>query len=327
GRLPVRHHWRRTEAVIDGEVFDLGRGYALVDNEAAHALLTEDLDLIQATVEDLDHQPDETQVTTTAGTLRARIIVDATGVGRFTKRKGTSKLYQTALGQRLHDGAHPFPTDAMRFMDFRSDERSFLYAMPMSSSEVFMEQTRLIDPEQTTDSLTPMLEQRIAEYGVTGQVSETEHVSFPMDVPLPDLDQRVVAFGAAAGFVHPATGYSLGHSVRLAPVVADAIHQHIEADAPAAVIARAAYGAMWPKSRLRSRFLYLYGAQIVARFDAEMQAQFFRTFFHLPTPVWAAYLSGDAHVGAVANAMWSVFRKASWGLKLRLSTGSLPALG
>ncbi|MEM6790799.1 MAG: lycopene cyclase family protein [Myxococcota bacterium] len=322
GDIPIRHRWPRTEAVIDGEVFDLGRGYVLVDNERARARLQAGGDLVEGRVDRLEPNETETVVHTTAGPLRARIVVDATGSGRFLERPEAPVLFQTALGQRLRDGAHPFPTDAMRFMDFRSDDKSFLYAMPMSETEVFMEQTRLIDAERSTDTLAPALSKRVDEYRVTGDVAETERVCFPMDAPLPDLNQRVIGFGAAAGFVHPATGYSFGHSVRQAPPVAATIAHHLAADATPAKVARAAYRTMWPGPRTRARALYLYGARLVARFDAATQAQFFRTFFGLPRSRWSAYLAGDTPAGDVAAAMWSVFKGAPWSLRARLSTGA-----
>ena len=41
-----------------------------------------------------------------------------------------------------------------------------------------------------------------------------EVVRIPMGGPLPAPDQTVVAFGAAAGYIHPATGYSIAGSLR-----------------------------------------------------------------------------------------------------------------
>ena len=207
---------------------------------------------------------------------------------------------------------------------------TFGYALPVEDGWLVEETVLAARPAVDPDRLRPLLARRLewSSDELDRRGRRVERVRIPMGVGPPRArpTSRLVAFGATAGMIHPATGYSLGHAVRQAPVVADVIARTLSEGRPARAVARAAYRAMWPKSRLYGRFLYQYGAQIVARFDAEMQAQFFRTFFHLPTSASSAYLSGDAGAFAVANAMWSVFLKASWPLRARLSTGSLPAL-
>ena len=55
----------------------------------------------------------------------------------------------------------------------------------------------------------------------------------------------MIAFGAAAALVHPATGYQLCRMLAAAPKVADAlITAHREKRTPDAA-ARAAYAAVW----------------------------------------------------------------------------------
>lgn len=73
-------------------------------------------------------------------------------------------------------------------------------------------------------------------------VLEEEASWIPLGGGLPKMPQRNVAFGAAAGLVHPGSGFSLYNSYRSAQDVADAIASNLEAGTPESAAA-AAYEA------------------------------------------------------------------------------------
>ena len=116
----------------------------------------------------------------------------------------------------------------------------------------------------------------------------------------------VVTFGAAAGYIHPATGFSVAASLRAAPRVAAAIAAG--ADRPDA--GRVA-GAVWPPSMRATRRLHDYGLEVLLRLDADELAAFFDAFFELPVATWAPYLRIDASPAEVSRTMAALLRRAS----------------
>lgn len=136
-----------------------------------------------------------------------------------------------------------------------------------------------------------------------------ERVRFPLDVPPPPPFARgAIPFGAAAGFVHPATGFSLADTFRLAPVVAS----HVRLGP------RAVRRVLWPPRarvvyRLRRRGL----ATLLSLTAAETE-EFFDLFFALPDHHQRAYLSGRADVRGTAAAMAAMFRAAPAHLRRKM---------
>src|SRR5690606_15824498 len=96
---------------------------------------------------------------------------------------------------------------------------------PIGPRHVFLEETSLVRrPAMSLAALRDRLNARLAamDIGLTGVVA-TERCLIPMGTSLPLRSQPTIAFGAAAGMIHPASGYSLGRALRLAPAVAEAI--------------------------------------------------------------------------------------------------------
>ena len=124
------------------------------------------------------------------------------------------------------------------------------------------------------------------------------------------------AFGAAAGYAHPATGFSVAASLRAAPRVAAAL-----ASACAAAgepDARPVGRAVWPPALRRTRRLHDYGLEVLLRLDQDELATFFDAFFDLPVDVWAPYLRIDAPPAAVSRTMAEVLRRLPPGMRRRL---------
>lgn len=95
-------------------------------------------------------------------------------------------------------------------------------------------------------------------------VVEEEWSYIPVGGPLPLPDQPVVAFGAAAGLVHPATGYSLTRSLREAPGMADAIAAALH-EAPGSTAANAAWEALWSQERRRQAAFHVFGMELLCQ--------------------------------------------------------------
>ena len=120
------------------------------------------------------------------------------------------------------------PIEENRFvlMDYRCDHLSeeqrsepptFLYAMDLGDGVFFVEETSLaLAPGVPYDVLKQRLQQRLDLRGVEiTEVIHEEFCLFPMNLPLPDRNQPVLAFGGAASMVHPASGYMVGSLLRL----------------------------------------------------------------------------------------------------------------
>ena len=126
---------------------------------------------------------------------------------------------------------------------------------------------------------------------------------------MPSRRSPVPCFGAAAGYAHPATGFSVAASLRAAPRVAAALPS---ADAPTV------WAAVWPRHLRHTRRLHDYGLQVLLGLDQDALATFFDTFFELPIDVWAPYLRIDATPRQVSRTMTTLLRRLPRGLRRRL---------
>jgi lycopene beta-cyclase len=142
-----------------------------------------------------------------------------------------------------------------------------------------------------------------------------ERVDIPMGGPLPDRSTRLLAFGAAAGMIHPATGHSLTTSLERADPVAAAIVTELDRPTPAH---RRVWDTMWPPSMRRSRLLHEYGLDVLLTLDDVDTRSFFSAFFELDRGDWAAYLRVTTSPRRLARVMSSMFRAAPWRLRRRL---------
>ncbi|CAN0594832.1 unnamed protein product, partial [Laminaria digitata] len=173
------------------------------------------------------------------GAVQARVVVDASGAGTsHTQRRGAGATgAQVAYGQTVRAPGHGLPLHEMLLMDFSdpglspSDPVTFLYAMPLSPDVVFLEETVLVaSPAPPISTLKVCLQRRVDALGINvTEVLDEERCVIPMGGALPPGPQRVVPFGAAAGMVHPATGYSLNRVLAIAPTLAETIARALRA--------------------------------------------------------------------------------------------------
>ncbi|WP_329059152.1 lycopene cyclase family protein [Amycolatopsis sp. NBC_01480] len=302
----------------------LDRGYLVLDNEGLRSWLTGERVRVvtgqAAAVEPGRHGA--TVVLADNRRLAAAVVVDASGASRVLSggRPRGARAEQTAYGlvlpaadaERLGPGA----ADTAVFMDWRGDGPSFRYQLPLGDGSVLVEETSLASrPGLPVDDLARRLRTRLAAAGVRGRFVE-ERVRIVLDVPLPGRG-AVVPFGVAAGLVHPATGYSLATSLRLAPAVAAAIAGAFEAGPPAA--ARAAKRTLWTPEARAVHSLRRHGLHALRGMPPGEPARFFDLFFTLPPAAQRAFTSGRDDLPGTAAAMARLFRAAPPGLRARLA--------
>lgn len=256
---------------------------------------------------------------------KARVVVDATGAlsPRVRRRGDDPPGWQVAWGELLTVEGAPVEMILMDWSDADAPESgapampanrppSFLYAMPLLDGRWFAEETVLVGrPEAPLDLLRTRLQTRLDRMGVKVTARHAvERCRIPMGFPLPTGD--VPAFGAAASFVHPATGYSLARSLRLAAPAARALAE-----------GTSLHAACWPASDARAWALHRFGMEVLITLDAPSIRAFFDAFFDQAPEVWRAWLAGTLGPGALAAAMLAHFGRLGWDLRGRLAAAGM----
>jgi lycopene beta-cyclase len=325
----------------------LDRRYARVDNVAMAGWLRDRCD--RAGVRHLAGEAIGVEAGREASTVRlrhggaieGRVVVDATGhrPALLRRPKHPAPGYQTAVGWTVEADAHPFAPGEAVLMDWRehsvaddtrSSVPSFLYAFPLPDGRVFVEETVLVArPAVAAEALDLRLRRRLDALGVrVRRVASTERVWIPMGGALPERHARVVGFGAAGGFVHPATGYSLVRSLAAAPVLAGAVATALgKAGATPESATAAAWSALWPADRMRRFALFRFGMEILMGMDAAETRSFFGAFFALPERDWRGYLGDALPSRALAGVMTRFFAAAPAPVRRRLALGGVGAAG
>lgn len=325
------HRWTDCVAYADGEEHRLARVYGLLDNVQLQAHLLAKcergrLHWHRQAARSIEHGAVHSSVTLgDGGVIRTRLVVDASGhTPVFVRRPPLGEIaYQAAYGIVGSFTQPPVQDGRLVLMDYRSEhltetERrseppTFLYAMDFGGGRYFVEETSLAHaPAVPFNLLKARLHRRLAHHGVAvAAIEHEEFCLFPMNMPVPLLDQPVLGYGGAASMVHPASGYQVGAALRNAPGVAGAIAQALNApDAAPARIAAAGWQALWPAEKLRKHNLYLFGLQTLLSFDEARLQRFFATFFHLPPRQWGGYLSNTLSLAEVIQTMGRVFLAA-----------------
>jgi len=280
----------------------LPRAYAVLDNESVLAACAHPgIEVVKARVAAMT----ATEARLTDGeVLRARTVFDATGV-----LGAVGRVEQTAYGVTVAATGVVGAGEAV-FMDWRQppgfgEPATFLYAVPLPDGRVLLEETCLARrPGLGFGELRDRLHARLGP--LEGPV---ERVRFPVDVP-PPRGRGAVPFGAAAGLVHPATGFSLADTFRLAPAVASAVRGG----------SRAVRRVLWPA---RARLVYRLrrrGLATLLSLTAAEHEEFFDLFFDLPDHLRRAYLSGRADLAGTTAAMAVMFARAPAHLRRKMIT-------
>jgi lycopene beta-cyclase len=159
--------------------------------------------------------------------LEANAVIDARGLAGLPHMSGG---WQKFLGQMLRLEV-PHGLDRPVVMDARvaqADGYRFVYCLPFSATEVFVEDTYYADGPELDP---PLLRTRIADYAHAqgwrvAEVTREETGVLPViargdfDAFWQAGDLGIARAGTRAALVHPLTGYSLPDAVRLAVRVA-----------------------------------------------------------------------------------------------------------
>jgi lycopene beta-cyclase len=234
--------------------------------------------------------------------LAGTTVINATG-----PRPGQAE--QTAYGLVL-----PTAPDEAVFMDWRPppgfDRSTFLYSVPLPGDQVLVEETSLA---RRPGLGFAELRARLLARGIPA-AGTVERVRIPLDLPVPKRHKRIVPFGAAAGLVHPATGYSVADTFRLAPGVAEAL---------AARSSDAAWRVLWPAPARAVHALRRRGLSVLLGLPPEQVPEFFEIFFEISPELQRSYLSERADVAGTAEAMLAIFRAADPALRRRIARFAL----
>lgn len=314
------------------------RSYGVVDNIALRQIVRHGVEHLQAQVSDIVFAPAGSNgrdrvVTNDDRQIDARLVVDATGWPGWTARSGVDGQRvaehgdpprQTAFGVILAER----PTGRLgepMLMDFSSppgcdDDRlgpSFAYALPVDDGWLVEETVLAARPAVPPDALAERLAARLGTTpdALAAAAVRTERVDIPMGGSLPDRSSRLVAFGAAASMIHPATGYSLASSLERADPVASAIVAELAASE---FEHGAVWDAVWPASARRTRHLHDYGAAVLLDLDVDDIRSFFGAFFALDVDMWSDYLRVTTPPSRLARVMAALFVAVPWRLRRKL---------
>ena len=325
GNTPTLHH------------FD----YGLFDQEKLQRSLLircGDLEWNVETAMEIRSLGKNTEVICSSGnTYQARVVIDASGHrSHFISRPNNGPVAQQAAYGVVGRFSSP-PVDKEQFvlMDFRPDHLnkseleqppSFLYAMDFGEGVFFVEETSLAcSPPMDLSKLKERLHSRLSHRGVKiEQVVHEEHCLFPMNLPLPDRSQPLLAFGGAASMVHPASGYMVGALLRRAPNLAEILAEAISIQ-PAlgsADIAKKGWEVLWTPELVQRHRLYQFGLRRLMSFDEARLRSFFATFFRLPRKDWSAFLANTLPLPRLIIVMLRLFAISSWKVKMGMLFGA-----
>lgn len=302
----------------------LARTYGFFDNEKLRAYL-QVAPLLESTVEEVvrDREANGLVVRCAdSSRIATRLVVDAGGsrsslLARHRHREGG---VQSAFGVITRAAPNAY-RECFTLMDWSIEHRdpTFLYTVDFGDGSVLLEETSLY---RRSPLDARALEARLLERVGAVTREGVEHVVIPMGGDIPSSSHTVVGFGAAAGYVHPVTGYSVAASLRASSRVADAIHRGISMDLSVEDRVRHTWDAVWPTSLRRTRALHQYGLASLASFDGPELQEFFDTFFSLPTADWSAYLRIDTPPSAIAKVMTKFFSRMSWRVRAKVMTAN-----
>ena len=272
--------------------------------------------------------------------MSAKVVVCGTGHNRdmLQYEDGPGPGWQTAYGIEVKMPGHPFEVNKAVFMDFRQSDPeledgsvesgvwrvpSFLYVLPVDENTVFVEETCLVARVQVPfDELKRRLYRRLSRMGLNvtqDQILEEEASWIPLGGTPPTSPQRTLAYGAAAGLVHPASGYSIVNSLRRAPAFADAVVSGLKAGGSAEAATRG-WDVLWGDEPRRQVGFYQFGMELLMSLRIEQMRNFFGTFFALPKELSAGFLGNNLTSVQLLQFALTVFFQGNWELRALLLT-------
>ncbi|MFC3834577.1 MULTISPECIES: lycopene cyclase family protein [Deinococcus] len=329
--------WTDVRVYTGPEPTPLLRPYALLDNAALQRALHARAGTgLRWTVGRATHAEPCAAGTLVHGTREerwtARLVVDASGHGGRLVRTAypDGPAFQTAWGLTARFDRPPVPPGSMVWMDYRppsgpTSVPTFLYAMHLGGDRFFVEETSLIArPGVNRAALEARLHARLSAAGTPPrEVLSTEWVAFPMNGALP-TPTSVLPFGAAAGLVHPISGFQVSAALRVAPALAGVLHAALRSGADPV---RVGWDLLWPPERRAARESHLLGVRALLGLPGPALPEFFGTFFDLPPAQWRAFLDPDTPAGTLSRIMLRLFAVAPARVRASLARAGVASAG
>lgn len=310
----IANTWPQSIIHTNGQSYTLDTPYSKFDTTCLQRNLLSFLDrhLVQFhddQILSVIHEAESSRLVGERGIYLSRLVIDAGGSqsGLLTRSPNPQPAFQIAYGQHLHfpDGyTHLFDANQVGFMNFRLPHGwkpfrfttpSFLYVLPISDTDVFVEETVLATRNNVEfTELQERLDIRKQQWRCQDvDIVDEEFCRIEMGGALPKRG-RTLAFGAAAGFTHPVTGYQIMRSIYLAPVLAQCLKAHWDLNIDE--VTSNAWSVIWSPSALYNRRLYLLGLDLIARLKQPAFQSFFGAFSPATPPLfWASFRGYPNH--------------------------------
>jgi lycopene beta-cyclase len=238
---------------------------------------------------------DATGVTLEDGTrISARAVVDARG---FTPTPHLQGGWQVFMGRHIRLAA-PHGIDRPTIMDARVEQLDgyrFVYVLPLSAHELFVEDTYYQDsPTLDRSALSARIDAYVREHGWDGEILGFETGVLPVvtsgDFGRYQAQKRVegvTMLGAGGGFTHPLTSYTLPFAVQCAlAIAADADLPGDQLAAKMEARARRHWNAMG--------FYRLLGSMLFGAAPPEQRVRVFQRFYRMPEDLIDRFYAGNS---------------------------------
>jgi len=327
-----------TVRVVGEREHELRRSYLIFDNAALQSHLVgigfrPIAERAVSVVDRVDADGYQREVGLESGSsIAARVVIDAGGSssGFLLRQRHRSTGVQSAYGVvTRRTGLVPAGTfTLMDWSQTRSTKAAptFLYGMDFGDGTTMVEETSLVERSpRSARELRELLHARLGS-DVSSDAIDYEDVHIEMGGAPPSPSTRVVGFGAAGGFIHPVTGYSVAASLRAAPRLAETIVTGISTDLSSDDLTSRAWSTVWPPALLRTRALHDYGLATLGRLGTKEIQVFFDAFFSLPEDDWSSYLRIDTPPMSIARTMTRLFLSLPRSLRLKVASTNPSAL-
>ncbi|MBX7197168.1 MAG: NAD(P)-binding protein [Sandaracinaceae bacterium] len=317
GEIEVRDRTRRVRRTLREHPYEELPGLAFAEHALAELASCPRVELSwRVGMSGLDERADHVEVETSAGSLRAALVVDARGGEANVRASGRDVHWlQHFVGHVVRTERPIFTPGVATLMDFdvaQDDGPHFVYVLPSSAHEALVEDTYFSATPLPVAHYEAGIARWLGERGAGAyEVLRREMGRIPMtSAPLVrDERSRVITIGQRGGAAKPSSGYAFQFIQR-------------QCDALAASIARAGADAPPPWVPPRSRVTTFFDRVMLAylrRHPTAAPDVFVPLFERVPPDALARFLSEEGTALDHARVMNAVPRAGVLGEALRSS--------
>ena len=290
GDAIFHRRWQNAAVYLDdGRKIDIARGYAWVNGpqlkrqiiaQRPEAFMQRRMRSVAADAQGYTLTLDD------GAQIQAKRVIDCRGFSKHNDSAGhlPCNSYQSAFGLLAEVDAHPFDTDAVVLMDWRRPTRrdhnvpAFLFSLPVSPSLAFFEETVLAWPSPVAmPELKERLQQRLAAMGIAVKsIVGEERCLLPLDLATPKNAEGMI-YGAAAGLVHPHTGYHFTRGFLQAPAMVSRLKKDL--GKPRRAAEKSWRRTLWRPSYKILQYLRLVNLHLMEALPTDGISRFFEAFF------------------------------------------------